>query len=305
MTRKYLMITPDDGQDVLRCLAVPARLQILKLLHASGAMNVNEIAETLSLPQSSASIHVTALEEAGLIITTSQKARRGSQKICTAAHAEILLSFGTPRETNDAIEVSMPVGLYSGAEVLSPCGLCSDSGIIGYLDSPATFLNPERMRAGLLWFTRGHVDYQFPNNARIAGRTVTELELRLELSSEVPGTSANWPSDITVEINGKPIGCWTAPGDYGDRRGVHTPSWWKLAGSQYGHLKSFRVTADGTYLDGVRLSDVGLAALDLESHHSIRVRIAVHDDAEHPGGINIFGRGFGNYDQDIVLTLNT
>jgi hypothetical protein len=25
--------------------------------------------------------------------------------------------------------------------------------------------------------------------------------------------------------------------------------------------------------------------------------------AEHPGGINIFGRGFGNYDQDIVLRL--
>jgi len=27
-------------------------------------------------------------------------------------------------------------------------------------------------------------------------------------------------------------------------------------------------------------------------------------DAEHVGGLNIFGRGFGNYDQAIVLRLH-
>ena len=31
---------------------------------------------------------------------------------------------------------------------------------------------------------------------------------------------------------------------------------------------------------------------------------ACKEDARHPGGINIFGRGFGNYDQDIVLRLH-
>jgi hypothetical protein len=35
----------------------------------------------------------------------------------------------------------------------------------------------------------------------------------------------------------------------------------------------------------------------------IGVRIGVKDNAEHLGGINIFGRGFGNYDQDLVLRL--
>jgi predicted transcriptional regulator len=43
----------------------------------------------------------------------------------------------------------------------------------------------------------------------------------------------------------------------------------------------------------------------LSAHHSIRVRIEVKPDARHPGGVNIFGRGFGNYDQDIVLRLTT
>jgi predicted transcriptional regulator len=31
----------------------------------------------------------------------------------------------------------------------------------------------------------------------------------------------------------------------------------------------------------------------------------VKDDAKHRGGLNIFGRGFGNYDQDITMRLAT
>ena len=127
----------------------------------------------------------------------------------------------------------------------------------------------------------------------------------MELSSEVPGTAADWPSDITVSVNGIDIGTWTSPGDFGDKRGVYTPDWWKLRGSQYGKLKSWRVTGDGTYVDGMKISPISLKELDLGNHHSIRLRIGVKDDAKHPGGINIFGRGFGNYDQDIVLRVNT
>lgn len=98
---------------------------------------------------------------------------------------------------------------------------------------------------------------------------------------------------------------WTSPGDFGDKRGVFTPDWWKLSGSQYGMLKTWRITAQGTYVDGTRISDVTLADIDLVSHRSIRLRIEVKADAKHPGGLNIFGRGFGNYDQDIVLRLRT
>lgn len=25
--------------------------------------------------------------------------------------------------------------------------------------------------------------------------------------------------------------------------------------------------------------------------------------ADHPGGVNIFGKGFGNYDQDLIMRL--
>ncbi|THD46606.1 MAG: transcriptional regulator, partial [Bradyrhizobium sp.] len=165
--------------------------------------------------------------------------------------------------------------------------------------------NPDRMNAGLMWFTRGFIEYQFPNNARIVGKSIVELEFSMELSSEVPGTSADWPSDITVSVNGHELGVWTSPGDFGDTRGVFTPDWWKLKGSQYGMLKSWRVTREGSFVDGVKISSLNLDGLDISAHHSIRLRIEVKSDARHPGGVNVFGRGFGNYDQDIVLRLAT
>ena len=199
----------------------------------------------------------------------------------------------------------MPIGLYTSCEVSAPCGLCSPQGIIGLLDVPGTFLNPDRMNAGLMWFTRGFVEYQFPNNARLVGKTVVALEFSMELSSEVPGTSADWPSDITVAINGREVGIWTSPGDFGDKRGVYTPDWWKLKGSQYGKLKSWRVTPDGVLHRRHENVADHAARSRISAHHSIRLRIEVKPDAKHPGGVNMFGRGFGNYDQDIVLRLTT
>ena len=61
---------------------------------------------------------------------------------------------------------------------------------------------------------------------------------------------------------------------------------------------------EASYVDGVRIGNVRLAALDLMSHKSIRVRVGVKDDAENLGGVNIFGKGFGNHDQDMVVRLS-
>jgi predicted transcriptional regulator len=307
MSRNFLVVDPEEGIDILKAFASEARVRILKILHTRGSMNVNEIAQTLDLPQSSVSSNVQLLEEAGLIRTETQRARKGNQKICHTLFDEVLLMFKDDAKPTNAntVEVAMPLGLYTSCEVSAPCGLCSSEGIIGLLDVPDTFLDPARMNTGLLWFTRGYVEYQFPNNTKLMGGQIATMDLSMELCSEVPGTAADWPSDITVSVNGTDIGTWTSPGDFGDKRGLYTPAWWKLKGSQYGMLKSWRVTETGSFVDGVKISPVSLKDLDLGKHSSIRVRIEVREDARHPGGINIFGRGFGNYDQDIVLRLTT
>jgi len=53
----------------------------------------------------------------------------------------------------------------------------------------------------------------------------------------------------------------------------------------------------------MKISSTSLRELDLSGHHSIRLRIEVKPDARHPRRGQHLGRGFGNYDQDIILRL--
>jgi len=301
---KILVVNPSTDRQVLHGLASELRLRLLEHL-ARGPRNVNQLAQDLDLPQSTVATNVAVLEACGLVRTEIAKARKGSQKICSMAFEEIVVRFAGARTggDSDVIEVEMPIGLFTSFEASAPCGLCSTESIIGYLDVPASFLDPGRMKAALLWFEKGWVEYKFPNNGLYKEKPVQRIEVSAELSSETPGTNRNWLSDVTLWINGVEIGSWTSPGDFGDRRGKLTPEWWKLEGSQYGLLKNWSVTPDGAFVDGVRISDVRIQDLALPDHHSIRVRIGVKAEAEHVGGMNLFGRGFGNYDQAILMRL--
>ena len=303
MESRLLMIEAEQSLDAFNALGSETRLSILKLLN-DRKMNVNEIAEELQLPQSTVSTNITILEKVGLITVESAAGKRGSQKRCSVPYDEIVVQLPSMKKevAQNVIEVAMPIGLYTDFEVGPPCGLCSQEEIIGFLDVPETFFNPKRAVASLIWFERGFVEYKFPNNLP-ANIGIERLEISMELSSEIPGTNKDWPSDITVWINGVEVGTWTSPGDFGDMRGKWTPEWWKLAGSQYGLLKHWGVTETGTLVDGTKVSDVTLADLNIRGHSSVKVRIGIKKDAANVGGVNIFGKGFGNYDQDIVMKM--
>jgi predicted transcriptional regulator len=67
-------------------------------------------------------------------------------------------------------------------------------------------------------------------------------------------------------------------------------------------LKVIRINREGTFLDGNPLSDVTLDQVQIEQKQWT-FRVAVLDDAKHIGGATLFGTGFGNYNQDIVMKL--
>lgn len=299
-------IVIDSSRDIriLKVLGTEVRVKILELLQ-NQQLNISEISKKLDIPQSTAATSVLALEDAGLIDSHNANGVKGGQKVCTARYKEILVTFSSQNvNNNNSIDVEMPVGLFTSYNVSMPCGLCARDSIIGYLDVPEAFFSPDRIKAALVWFGKGYVEYKFPNNALyLENGEVKCLELSMEMSSEVPGTNKKWLSDISVWINEKEVGVWTSPGDFGDRRGKFTPSFWKMEGSQYGILTTWEITGKGTFIDRKQVSKVTLNDLKLNDHHSIKVRIGIADNAKHVGGLNIFGKGFGDYDQDIVLKI--
>jgi predicted transcriptional regulator len=205
-------------------------------------------------------------------------------------------------ETGGLFQASVPLGLYTSFSVNAPCGLRAVDGVIGLLDMPDTFLDPGRVKAGLLWFTGGFVEYRFPYRSEIPAAMLRALEFSMELGSDAPGTSPDWPSEISLWVNDAEIGSWTLKSSR--HRAAGPRDSWGRYGSDHGDLTNWRVTHAGTFLDGIRISSVTLADLKLEPAQPIRLRIVVAANATHPGGVNIFGRGFGHHDQEIVMRLN-
>ena len=302
---RVLSLTPKDINlgmlaVVTKALGSDKRLAILEIL-GKQTCSVLDIAEALGIPQSTATLHINILEKAGLIKTDLQPAKRGLQKMCARVYDQIVIQLPAEREYEETtVEVSMPIGAYVDAHVFPTCGLASEKAIIGHLDDPATFYEPERIQAQILWFRRGYIEYIFPNRLP-PDATLDSLEISFEICSEAPLHHSEWPSDITLWINGHEVGTWTSPADFGGERGALNPSWWDNNNSQYGLLKVWKVTAQGSFVDGVRISDLVLSDVGLATGSSIRVRLGVREDAHNIGGLNLFGSKFGNYPQDIVL----
>ena len=170
-------------------------------------------------------------------------------------------------------------------------------------DSARTFYSPLRGNAQLIWFQQGFVEYRFPNLTNPL-LELHEISFCMELCSEAPGFLEDWPSDITVSINGHEIATYCSPGDYGARRGRLTPPAWPNGRTQYGLLKNFSVRESGSYLDG-RLIDpqLSLKDLKLQDHPYISLLIQIKKDARHIGGINLFGEKYGDFPQGIVMSL--
>uniref|UniRef100_A0A7C1FIB5 ArsR family transcriptional regulator n=1 Tax=Caldilinea aerophila TaxID=133453 RepID=A0A7C1FIB5_9CHLR len=287
---------------VLKALGSLPRMAILNFLERKVA-NVSEIAQALDMPLSTTNLHITALEEAGLIHSETVTASRGIQKLCARLYDAVVVFLPQSPPTSMKVStIEMPVGAFYDCEVQPTCGLATAENLIGRLDDAASFFEPERIHAQLVWLTSGFLEYRFPYR-HDPENPVHSLTLSAEICSEAAPYALEWPSDIFVEINGKLIGVWTSPGDFGGERGTLTPAWWGEWNSQYGLLKTWRVDASGSFIDGVKSSQVCIHDLELERRPYIAIRIGVKPDAINVGGMNLFGKRFGNYAQDLILKI--
>ncbi len=300
---RLLMVEGERALAVMRAMSSETRLSMLSLLSHS-PMNVTELTAAMQLPHSTVNFNLKLLEEAGLLEVQYMPGTRGRQKLISKRYEEVhfKLPGAAVSAQSNLVEISMPIGNYRRSDVQPTCGLATESKLVGLVDDPRSFFEPEHVFAQIIWFRHGSLGYDFPNNLP-HGAQASELEISLELCSEAPEHDADWPSDITVWVNGHEVGTWTSPADFGGTRGKITPLWWPINHTQHGVLKRFRISRDGCFIDGRRVGETTIGELGLEGQHQIPVKVGVRDDARFQGGVNLFGRRFGNIEQDIEMRL--
>lgn len=289
-----------ESLEFFSALASETRLRIIELL-GEGSLNIRELAERLQLSSTIVARHINALEAVGIVRCQNITGARGLQRQCSLAMQGSVLDFRPEHKLGSSVTLEMPVGQYSGWNVQPTCGLSTEKSIIGEVDDPRFFVDPMRAQAGIIWVGRGYLEYMVPNYMTSHQR-ISAISFQMEICSEAPGFNNQYPSDIYFSINGRPLGYWTCPGDFGDRKGLLTPDWW-LYGTEYGMLKTLSVNDKGCYVDGMRLSDITVDQLGLQYAAPIRFTVASPKEAFNPGGFVLFGKSFGNYNQDIVVTM--
>lgn len=289
----------NDASEVFKALSTPMRLKIMEMISGDNEMSMNNLAEALGLTNSAISLHVSKLEQAGLVSIHTTAGKRGSMKIVKPIHDRLLVNLTPAKEKRKFYQDDIKIGHFTHCEVAPTCGLSTPSNIIGALDDPRYFVFPERFDAGILWFGYGFVEYNIPNHL-LAGQTLDELQISFEISSECPNYNENYPSDIHFSINNIPLGLWVSPGDFGARPGFVTPTWWPELLNQYGLLKTLIINDMGTFIDGGnKISDTTINDLNIDYTSNISFKFEVPKDTANCGGFTIFGEDFGDHKQSI------
>lgn len=293
----------DEGLELFKALGSDIRVEIVKiLLDNPDGMNMNELAGRLNITNGALTGHVKKLEECGVLSVSSESVGHGNQKKCEVHLDKILIDLEPQEETENIYQADLKVGHFSDYKVYPTCGLASDKVIIGEVDDPRYFAHPDRYNADILWFTRGYVEYAIPNFIP-AGQKIDQITFSMEICSEAPGSNDVWPSDISFFLNDRKIALWVSPGDFGNVRGIFTPDWWEPNWNQYGLLKIIVINHKGTFIDGLKVSDATVDDFSLDFRSTIKLRMEVEENAEHVGGLTIFGKTFGNYNQDIAVRI--
>ena len=293
----------DEGLELFKALGSEVRMQILNILLDNDQMSMNQLASELNISNGALTGHIKKLEECGLITTANDSSGHGNQKMCSLIQDRIIVDIEAPVDNTNIFNTEIQLGQSSSHDVCPTCGMATRQSVIGSLDDIRYFDHPDRFNADIMWFTKGYVEYIIPNLIP-HNQKITQISVSTEISSEAPGVDSNWPSDISFYLNDTLLGIWTSPGDYGDVRGMFTPEWWPTNWNQYGLLKLLVINRKGTFIDGLKISDVTINTLDLDYKSSLHLKIAVEENAAHVGGITLFGKGFGNYDQDIKVAIN-
>lgn len=292
----------DEGLELFKALGSDIRVEIIKLLLENKNMSMNELAASLNITNGALTSHIKKLEDCGIVSASTESPGHGNQKICAVCLNKILIDFLPKEEFENIYESNIRVGHYSDYSIYPTCGLASDKGILGEIDDPRYYAHPSRYDADMLWFTKGYVEYIIPNLIS-ASQTIEQITVSMEFSSKVPCVNDEYCGSILFYLNETCIGKWKTPGDFESSKGIFTPEWWFPKWDQHGSLKILTINNNGTFIDGMKISDIKISDFKLNYKSNIKLKIDIPANENNKSGLTIFGKTFGNYNQDINVRI--
>ena len=290
---------------ICQALGDETRLKILReLQYPPYLKSISQLEKLIKVPKTTLIRHLQKLEDSNVVTMLYRSSSHGTARIFGRDMRNLHVRlYNTPKPIvadYASATQTLRVGQFTDFTGES-FGFATTSQV--YHFSTEDCFTSKRFDAELVYATKGRITYCFSNKVA-KYHEIKELSLSLEICSEAPYFDNDYLSDITFWINGKEMSTFTSLGDYGDHRGKLNPEWWPTTSTQYGKLVTLTVRKEGVSINGTPfLSKICLEDLNLGKDNKIVVTIGNKDIAEHQGGFNIFGSSFGDYPQDICLSL--
>lgn len=290
-------------EDISFALSSSYRIKILKLLTID-SYSIQELASKLDLAMSTVSFHIKILKEAGLIKVLPSPSKKGNEKNISLNIETILFAItSTQTSANRTYSIDIPLGSFSSFDIIPPCAMCTDKEPIKPFDDPIIFSSFLKNNCELLSFSKGWIEYSILTH-EFRAHKINSITFSMEICSECPNYNNNWKSDITFWINNVEVATYRSLGDYGGRRGNYTPQWWAFGSTQYGMLINLTINNDGTFINGEKVTNVTLKEINPTKFMDLKFKLGIKENARFAGGLNLFGKKFGDYNQGLSLIID-
>ena len=127
------------------------------------------------------------------------------------------------------------------------------------------------------------------NESASGNKNLEELKISLEISPNFIGGEAIKRGAISFYLDDNLLGSIWLDAPSTARRGYLTPAWHDISLPQHGSLKLLRITKNGTFCDGEKISNV-----DIDTALKTK-KFTISTDT----GFILFGQNFGDYSQGI------
>ena len=298
----FSLLNQKDAKEIeltAKALASPLRLQLIRQIYQR-PMTVIELAKLNKITNSTAIFHLNILIDAGIVRVQYLPSKKGSAQIFFLSSFNKITFLREPGESvnNEKVfEQSLGVGEYTNTA-------CKSLGmaINGEINSWMSPFNNKRKSANMIWSFGGDFTYTFSNEFAKNNNVINKLEFSFEVCSETTCYRNDWKSDIFIAVNGIEIAHYLSPGDFGGTRGKYNPENWPSNLTQYGNLVQLSITDEGVFLNNQFICQITLKDLNLNECNGIELRIYNKKESTYYGGMNLFGKGSVNFNQDIVMT---